>query len=89
MQSRCDRDEAVHQQPRAEEDMECPGLDHRGKDKKGGPKRHNNKMRRKVTRRHGLEHPGRNKQQGPPPPGLDHLGTTGGQTHRTGASGTE
>ena len=35
----------------------------------------------------GLEHPGRNKQQGPPPPGLDHLRTSGGQMPRTGSSG--
>ena len=37
----------------------------------------------------GLEHPGRNKQQGPPPPGLEHLRTSGGQTPQTGASGTQ
>ena len=37
----------------------------------------------------GLDHLGRNKQQGLPPPALEHPGTSGGQTPRTGASGTE
>ena len=37
----------------------------------------------------GLEHPGQNKQQGPRPPGLEHLRTSCGQMPRTGASGTE
>ena len=36
-----------------------------------------------------MEHPGRNKQQGPPPPGLEHPGTSGGQAPRTRSSGTE
>ena len=31
-----------------------------------------------AGRRSGLEHPGRNKQQEPPPPGLDHPGAGGG-----------
>ena len=30
------------------------------------------------TRRPGLDLPGRNKQQEPPPPGLNHPGTSGG-----------
>ena len=35
----------------------------------------------------GLEHPGRNKQQGPPSPGLELQRTRGGQTPRTGSYG--
>ena len=72
MHSRGDQDEAVHKRPRADEDKECPGLDHQGQNKK-------------ETRRPGLERPGRDKQQGPPAPGLEHLRTSGGQTPRTGA----
>ena len=89
MQSRGDQDEAEHKQPRADEDMECPGLDHPGQNKKERPKRKDHKMRRKVTRQPGLEHPERNKQQGPPLPRLEHQGTPSGQTPRLGASGTE
>ena len=70
----------------ADEAMECPGLDHPRQNKKERPKRNDNKMRRKESRRPGLEHPGRNRQQGLPPSGLDHLGTSGGQTPRTGSS---
>ena len=79
----------MDKQPRADEDMECPGLDHTGQNKKERPKQNDNKKRRKESQRPGLEHPGRNKQQGPPPPGLEHPGTSGSQTPRTGASGTE
>ena len=89
MQSRGDHDEAEHKQPRADEDVECPRLEHPGQNKKERPKRKDHKMRRKESRHQGLEHLGRNKQQGPPPPGLEHLGTSGGQTPRTGASKTE
>ena len=84
---RGDQDEAVHKQPRADEDKESPGLEHPGHNKKKRPKRNNHKRRRKECRRTGLEHPGRNKQQGPPPPGLEHLRSSGGQTPRTGSSG--
>ena len=87
MQSRGDRDEAVHEQPTADEDKECQGLDHPGHDKKERPKRNDHKRRRKECQRTGLEHPGRNKQQGTPPPGLEHLRTSDGQTPRTGSSG--
>ena len=73
MQSRRDQDEAEHKQPRADKDMECPGLEHPGQNKKERPKRKNHKKRRKESRH----------------PGLEHLGTSGGQTPRTGASGTE
>ena len=89
MQSRGDQDEAEHKQPRADEDMKCPGLDHPVQNKKERPKRKDHKMRRKESEQPGLEHPGRNKLQGPPLPGLEHRGTSGGQTPRTGASGTE
>ena len=89
MQSRGDQDEAEHKQPRADEDMECPGLDHPGQNKKERPKRKDHKMQRKESRHPGLEHPGPNKQQGAPAPGLEHLGTRGGEMPRTGASGTE
>ena len=89
MQSRGDQDEAEHKQPRADEDFECPGLDHPGQNKKERPKRKDHKKQRKESRHPGLERPRRNRQQGPPPPGLEHLGTSGGQTPRTGASRTE
>ena len=89
MQSRGDQDEATHKQPRADEDKECPGLDHPGQNKKERPKRNDHKKRRNESRRLRQEHPERNEQQGPPPPGLEHLRTSGGQTPRTGASGTE
>ena len=42
-----------------------------------------------AAERHRLDHPGRIKQQEPPHPGLDHPGTSGGQTRRTSAIGTE
>ena len=38
------------------------------------------------TRRPGLHLPGRTKEQEPPPPGLDHAGTRGGQAHTKGAN---
>ena len=69
--------------------MEWPRLDHTAQNKKERRKQSDNKMPRKESRRTGLEHPGQNKRQGPPPPGLGHLGTSGCQTPRTGASGTE
>ena len=84
-----DQDKAEDKQPRADEDMEYPRLDHTGQNKKERPKQSDDKMRRKESGRTGLDHPGRNKQQGPPPPGLGHLGTSGCPTPRTGASGTE
>ena len=87
MQRRGDHDEAVHKQPRADEDKESPGLEHPGQNKKERPERNDHKRRRMESRRTGLEHPGRYKQQGPPPPGLEHLRTSGGQTPRTGSSG--
>ena len=40
-----------------------------------------------AARRHGLDHPGRTKQPECPHPVLDHQGTRGGQTPRTGSSG--
>ena len=89
MQSRGDQDEAVHKQPRAEGGKECPGLDHPGQNKKERPKRNDHKKRRKESRRPGQEQPWRNKEQGPPPPGQGHLGTSGCQMPRMGASGTE
>ena len=85
-QRRGDQDEAVHKQPRADEDKESPGLEHQGQNKKEQSKRNNHKRRRKESQRTGLEHPGRNKQQGPPPPGLEHLRTSGGETPRLGSS---
>ena len=39
MQRWGDQDEAVHKQPRADEDIECPGLDHPGQNKKERPNR--------------------------------------------------
>ena len=42
-----------------------------------------------AVERHGLDHPGWIKQDEPPHPGLDHPGTKGGQTPRTGTSGVE
>ena len=65
----------------ADEAMECPGFDHPGQNKKERTEGNNNKMSRKESRRPGLEHAGRNKQQGLPPPGLDHPGTSSGQKH--------
>ena len=69
--------------------MENPRPDQMGHDKKERRKQSDNKMRRKESRRPGLKRPGRNKQQGPPPFRLGHPGTSGCQTPRTGASGTE
>ena len=74
---------------RSDKDMECPGLDHPWQNTKERPKQNDNKMRMKQTGRSGVDHPGQNKQQGPPPPGQDRPGTSGGQTPRTDASGTE
>ena len=42
-----------------------------------------------AAERHGLDHPRWIKQHEPPHPGLDHPGTKGGQTPRTGTSGVE
>ena len=42
-----------------------------------------------AARRHGLDHPGRIKQQEPPQPGLDDPGTRGGQAPRTATSGVD
>ena len=67
-QRRGDQDEAVHKQRRADEDKESPGLEHPGQNKKERPKRNDSRRRRKESRRTRLEHLGRNKQQGPPPP---------------------
>ena len=39
--------------------------------------------------RPGLEHPGSERQQEPPQPGIDSLGTRGGQMLRTGIAGAE
>ena len=72
-----------------DEAMECPGLDHPGQSKKERPKQNGSNMRRKESRRPALGHPGRIKQQEPPPRGLDHPGTSGGQTPWTGSSGTD
>ena len=60
--------------------MEYPRLDHTGQNKKERPEQRDNKMRRKGSRRPGLEHPGRIKRQGPPPPRRGHPGTSGCQT---------
>ena len=79
----------MDKQPRADEDMVCPGVEHPGQHKKERLGPNDNKMQRHQSRRPGLDHPGRNKQQGPPPPGLEHPGTDGGQTPRPGACGTE
>ena len=49
MQSRGDRDEAGHKQPTADEDKECPGLEHPGHNKKERPKRNDHKRRRKES----------------------------------------
>ena len=47
-------------------------------------------IRRQVAaERHGLDHPGWNKQHEPPQPGLDDPGTKGDQTPQTGTSGVE
>ena len=40
-----------------------------------------------AARRPGQAHPKRNTEQGLPPPGQDHPGTSGGQTPRRGSSG--
>ena len=48
--------------------MEYPRLEHTGQNKKERPEQSDNKMRRKQSLRTGLDHPGRNKRQGPPPP---------------------
>ena len=69
--------------------MEYPRLDHTGQNKKERRKQSDNRMWRKESGRTGLDHPGRNKQQGPPLPGLGYPGTSGCQTPPTGASGTE
>ena len=42
-----------------------------------------------AAERHGLDHPGRIKQQEPPHPGLDHPGTSGSRTPWTGSSGAD
>ena len=42
-----------------------------------------------AARRPGRAHPGRNKEQGQPPPGLEHQRTSGGRTPRSGSSGVE
>ena len=42
-----------------------------------------------AAERQGLDHPGRIKQQEPPHPRLDHPGTRGGRTPRTGASAVD
>ena len=55
--------------------------------KQDGPAK--TKRQRKQTRRPGLEHPGRNKQQEPPAARLEHPGTSGGQKPRTDASEKE
>ena len=84
MQWGSDQDQAVEKQPRADEDMEYPRLDHTGQQKKERPKQSDNKKRRKEPRCPGLEHPGRKKRPGP-----KHLGTSGGRTPRTGSSGVD
>ena len=43
MQSRGDQDKAEHKQPRADEDKGSPGLEHPGQNKKGRPKRNDQK----------------------------------------------
>ena len=42
-----------------------------------------------VARGPGLAQPGRNKEQGQPPPGLEHPRTSGGRSPQTGSSATE
>ena len=118
MQRRGDHDDAEHKQPGADKDMECPGLEHSGQNKKERPKRKDHKKRRKesgypnwniwggtssgghhppdwsiwgqvAARRPRRAHPGRNKEQGLPPPGLEHPRTSAGQTPRTRTTATE
>ena len=79
----------MNKQPKADEDMQNPRPDQTGQHKKERPKKRDNKMQRKESRRPGLERPGRNTRPGPPPLALGHPGTSGCQTYRTGASGTE
>ena len=50
----------------------------RSPNKKEQPKPQDSNGRSKQAWRTGQEHPGRNKQQEPPPPGLAHPGTSGG-----------
>ena len=64
-------------QPCGEEAMECPGLDHLCQSRKEQPKPEDSNNRVNESRRPGLDHPGRIKQQEPPHPGLDHSGTSG------------
>ena len=42
-----------------------------------------------AARRPGRAHPGRNKEQGQPPPGLEHPSTSGRRSPWTGSSATE
>ena len=49
MQCTGHQDEDERKQPRADEDKECPGLDHPGQNKKEGPKQNDQKRRRKET----------------------------------------
>ena len=44
MQRRGDQEQAEHKQPRANEDKESPGLDHRGQNKKERPKQNDHKQ---------------------------------------------
>ena len=53
-----------------DETMKCLGQDHPGQNRKGRPKRKEGKKREKESGRPGLDHPGRKKQQEPPPHGL-------------------
>ena len=70
-----------------DEAKKCRGLDHPGQIMKEWLKHDASINRRNKTRRLGLDHPGRNKQQQPPSPGLDHPGTSGSLAPRTGSSG--
>ena len=51
MQSRADKDKAVHKESRADKDKEWPGLDHPGQNKKERAKRNDHKRCRKETRK--------------------------------------
>ena len=78
MQRSRDPEEAVVKQRSRDEAKGCPGLDHPRQNKKEWPKQNDGNKRSREAGRTGLDHPRRNKQQQPPPPGVDHPGTSGG-----------
>ena len=70
MQRRGDQDEAVHKQPRADDKRQGqPRTGSSGAKQEGAAQAERpQKTEEGDTTPSGLEHPGRNKQQGPPPP---------------------